>query len=405
MYCSQCGAQKESPESSCPACGASPSGSLPMPLPRRRPNVWVIVALAVLVPFVLLCNALNVVLSVPDPVGLSLSLVGAFVPAALYTLLVLSADRYEREPWRMVAVALGWGALVATLFSGILNVFNAALLGEFVATVIGAPLVEESLKGIALIGLLLMFRHELDNVLDGLIYGALIGMGFELMEDVLYLGGAYVEGGVARFGEEWLLRPVLTGSAHALFTGTTGAAIGWARGQYQRGGLRFVVPILGWALAVLQHFLWNIGGTVLAVGMGTEVPGVVRLIVQTLVLMLPAALLLYLVVRLARRRERRVIREQLSSEVERGVVTQAEYKMLGDESSRKRALSQARRERGRAGRRAQREFFQAAAELAFRKHHLSRGDRPHTEAGSAPEDVYRAQIAASRARLLSVPSE
>lgn len=401
MYCMQCGAQCESAEANCPNCGAPPT---PIAVARRRRKgrrTAVLVALGVLTPVLLLCNALNVILTVPDLVGLVLSLLGATIPAALYTGLVLSVDRYEREPWRIVFGALAWGALVATLFSGIFNVINAAVLGQVFATVIGAPLVEESFKGIALLGLLLMFRREFDNVLDGLIYGALIGMGFELMEDVLYLGSAYVEGGVAGFGEEWVLRPVLTGSAHALFTGTTGAAIGWARSQYQRGWLRFLVPVVGWMFAVLQHFLWNIGGAVLAVGLGTDVPGLIRLALQILVLILPAALVLYLVARLARRRERNIIREQLSEEVARGVLSQEEYALLSDDAARRRALASAKRERGRAGRRAQREFFQAAAELAFRKHHHSQGERLDGELGTDTEDLYRAQLAATRARLAS----
>ena len=351
----------------------------------------------------LFLNGLAVFVSVPDPLVISLSLVGALVPALFYTALVLSLDCYEREPWRALAGAFGWGALVAALLSGIVNGVNALLVGDLLAALVGAPLVEETFKGVALLGMLLVFRREFDNVLDGLVYGALIGMGFEMTEDVLYLGGAYLVGGVAAFGEEWLLRPVLTGPAHAMFTGATGAAVGWARSQHGRGGWRYAVPVLGWTLAVLQHFVWNAAGGVLLAALGDGAPVVLRLGVQVAVLMAPAILTLYLISRLARGRERRIMREELADEVGRGVLRRAEYEVLWDDSLRRRAVAEAGRAGGAAGRAAQRRFFQAAAELAFCKHHHCQGEPPEGGGCCPHEDLYRAQLAAARATLPSLP--
>ncbi|MDP9381923.1 MAG: PrsW family intramembrane metalloprotease [Chloroflexota bacterium] len=358
--------------------------------------------LGILTALLLLLNGLLVVLTVPDPVGLLLSVLGALVPAAFYTALVLSVDSYEHEPWMTVTAAFGWGALVAVLFSGVFNAAQALLLGDAFAVFMGAPLVEESLKGIALLGLLLMYRREFDNVLDGLVYGALIGMGFELTEDMLYLGSAYVEGGLTLFGEEWLTRPVLAGTAHALFTATTGAAVGWGRARHGRGVLRFVVPVLGWALAVLQHLAWNIGGSLLAASMGEGVPSVWRLALQAALLLTPAFVTLYVISRVARRREHRVICEQLADEVETGVLTEDEYHLLTDERGWQRTLRAARRDGGRRRLRMQQQFFQAAAELAFRKHHLSQGEALK-DGQKCSEDYHRAQLAAARSQLAATP--
>jgi protease PrsW len=128
--------------------------------------------------------------------------------------------------------------------------------------VIGAPLVEKSFKGIAILAVLIIARDEIDSTLDGLIYGALVGVGFAMTENILYFGQAYLEGGLGEFGILVLSRAVLGGFGHPAFTAITSPAIGWSRGRYGRGIARAVVPVLGWALAVVLHATWN-GGLVL----------------------------------------------------------------------------------------------------------------------------------------------
>lgn len=427
MDCPRCGKRAREGTSYCTRCGTRlappPPGMAPIeasrdtaqappmpPPPSLAPlakgqtgcRTATVIALGIATTVLIACNALLLIVSIPNMFGLALSVVGALVPAAFYSALVLRIDRHEREPWSIVLGAFGWGALVAALVASLVNTLSASMLGELFAVVVSAPLVEESAKGIALLLLLVLVRAEFDNVLDGLLYGALIGMGFELMEDVMYLGSAYLEGGVTRFGAEWFLRPVLTGSAHALFTGTTGAAVGWARGRHGRGALRFIVPVIGWCLAVLQHFLWNTGALTFANALSEGQPAVVQLVIQVLLLLVPALVVLYTVARISRRREIQIIREYLADEVARGVLTPREYDLLSNEGSRREALAAARRHGGRTGRDMQRQFFQAAAELAFRKYHLSRGEKYKRASAQAPEDNYRAQLAAARTQLANV---
>jgi RsiW-degrading membrane proteinase PrsW (M82 family) len=128
--------------------------------------------------------------------------------------------------------------------------------------VIGAPLVEKSFKGIAVLAVLIFARDEIDSTLDVLSYGALVGVGFAMTENILYFGQAYLEGGLGEFGILVLSRAVLGGFGHPAFTAITGTAIGWSRGRYGRGIARAVVPVLGWSLAVVLHATWN-GGLVL----------------------------------------------------------------------------------------------------------------------------------------------
>jgi len=356
------------------------------------------------------CVVFLLVASVPDPVALGLSLLAAVVPAAIYGWLVLRLDRYEVEPGRVIAAAFGWGAVGAILFSVVGGLLFQWLLvaalapapatAGFLSVAVGAPLVEESFKGIALVALLLFFRHELDNVLDGIVYGALIGLGFAMTENVLYFGAAYLEGGTRDLGELFVARAVLNGFGHAAYTATTGAAVGWARGQYRAGAMRFVVPVLGWALAVLQHFLWN-GGTFVVAGLlGENARPITVVLIQAPLIVLPALVVLYLTARLAGRRELAVIHRELEAEVARGTLTAEEYATLGDEQRRRQALREAARRGGRRLRDRQRRFFHVAAELAYRKYHLRRGEAPKP-GQRAPGAAYREELAALRRELAS----
>ena len=420
MTCPNCGALDQT-DRFCRRCGATlndeaghtvpppgraqqPASPTPSgPTQRSRLVTYGVGCLAVIMAA---CVAFLLVASVPDPVALALSVGAAVVPAALYAFLVVQLDRYEAEPRRLILASFGWGAVGAILFSVIAGlVFQALIItavtedgSAFLSAAIGAPLIEETFKGIALVAILLLFRHELDNVLDGLVYGALIGLGFAMTENVLYFGKEYLDNGVEGLGRLFVARAVLDGFGHAAYTATTGAAIGWARQQYRQGAWRFVVPVVGWGLAVLQHFLWNAGIFVIAglQGEGASVLSVV--LIEAPLFILPAVIVLFLIARTASRRELRIIREQLADEVEAGVLTPAEYQILSDDGLRRRSLRDAAPHGGRALRDRQRRFFHVAAELAFRKYHLSRGEqlKPGQQ---APEDAYREELAALRSDL------
>lgn len=342
--------------------------------------------------------------------ALAIASVAAIVPAVIYSLLVLRLDRYEREPARAVLAAFGWGAVAAVLLAVILEAITGSVLifavgqdaANLLNSVVGAPLIEETTKGIALLALLWWFGDEFDNVLDGLVYGALIGLGFAMTENILYLGSEYIDGGARALGELFVIRVILDGFGHAVYTATTGAAVGWSRSQYRRGIGRFIVPMLGWSLAVLQHFLWN-GSLFLVSGLlGKDASLWHVVLIQAPLFTFAPLLVLWLIARVAGRRELEILRTQLAPEVAWGVLTPDEYATLTDPERRRQATISARSRGGRPLRAKQRRFFDVASDLAFRKYHLSRGERPKPNQ-HAPEDAYRAELAHLRAEL-NVPA-
>src|SRR6266852_4755448 len=103
----------------------------------------------------------------------------------------------------LLATAVFWGAstaiLLAMIFNGIGEGIFSAFLGPQQAAVMtplfAAPFVEEIAKGCALLMLFLWKRDEFDNVTDGIIYAAMVGLGFAMMENVQYYARAVTSGG------------------------------------------------------------------------------------------------------------------------------------------------------------------------------------------------------------------
>ena len=140
---------------------------------------------------------------------------------------------------------------------GVVNVTEGAIEASEVG-----PFLEEMSKAVVLFFILLLLPHEFDGVLDGLVYGALVGLGFAMVENVQYLYKVQVNPADGLTACEAFLSTAtiriffhgLTG--HAMYTGLTGAGLGLARTQRRRW-LRWSGPPLLFGLAVLAHMLWN----------------------------------------------------------------------------------------------------------------------------------------------------
>jgi RsiW-degrading membrane proteinase PrsW (M82 family) len=383
-----------------PAATAAPP---PAGEPGHGRIPWYVSAIAV---GMTLCVLLIVVLSIPDETALVLAVVAAVVPALAYSWLVLRLDHYEAEPRRVIVATFGWGAVGAILFSVIAELIFAGILVTTIGpeatsaltVAVGAPLIEEFFKGLAILVLVRRFREEFDNVLDGLVYGALIGLGFAMTENILYFGAAYLEDGLRGLGELFVVRSIVDGFGHALYTGTFGAAVGWARTRaaHQRG--RVAVPIVGFVLAVVQHMLWN-GGAIVLVGLQGEDATIWSVVlVMAPLIVLPALVVLFLIARAAGRRELAILREELAEEVTQGSLSQGEYDLLTSNRQRRETLRRAKDLGGQPQERTLRRYYQVAAELAFRKYHLRRGEQPKP-GQRAPDDFYRAELANLRTEL------
>jgi RsiW-degrading membrane proteinase PrsW (M82 family) len=204
-------------------------------------------------------------------VGLLLGLLFVTPCVVVYGLFIKGIDRYEPEPWWMLGVLFLWGSLVSTIAAGIVSVvgqaalaaaagasFSDPVVGLVGATVI-APVTEETAKAI---GLLLLWGvsawryKDLDGALDGAIYGGVVGLGFTLTEDVLYVARAMAEQGFQGFAALFFVRTILAGLAHASFTALFGLGVGIAA-ESRSAAVKVFAPMLGWCGAVALHAVHN----------------------------------------------------------------------------------------------------------------------------------------------------
>lgn len=281
---------------------------------------------------------------------------------AIYALpvfvLIYRLDLYEREPVSLALGAFVWGAFAATSLSlsaagwdqVVADAFGATFSGRW-GPAITAPLVEETLKGVGVVLIYLIARDELDDVMDGFVYGALVGLGFAVVEDVLYFMAAF-GGTPAGVLEGFYVRVVSSGLyGHVLYTGLVGMAVGYVVTRRTKRSLsrRVVVAAGLCGLAVAAHALWN--SPLLDLLPTEPIEGAEWLMVPVALAAkgLPLLLLVAIALRLAHRRERRWLDDALAAEVPFDGISADELATLRD-PARRRAATRAMR--ARAGRRA-----------------------------------------------------
>ena len=158
----------------------------------------------------------------------------AMLPLPLYIGAVLWLDRFEPEPRHMLAIAFLWGASVAVVVSGVVNGVMDAAVGQGWTSMASAPFVEEALKAAILLRFYRARRDEFDGAVDGVIYAAMVGLGFAFAENVDYYGRALQAGGTAGLALLFTLRGMIAPFSHPLFTSMTGLGLGIARQSKSR---------------------------------------------------------------------------------------------------------------------------------------------------------------------------
>lgn len=282
----------------------------------------------------------------------------AFTPAALYILPLMGLDRYDPEPFWLLAFAFAWGAIVAVIVSFIVNtLFGSAVyigtgspgLASIISAVVSAPLIEEASKGFGLLILLIFFRRYFDDILDGIVYGGVIALGFATVENVLYYGEglnrAFMQYGITSdavmsFLLLFTLRGILSPFAHVTFTAMTGIGCGISR-ESHKTLVRIIAPFLGYIAAVILHGIWNgfgIVATILLVslglepacsslGLGGEEIGLCGFFTFYLILEVPLFLIFIAFAFFIMRRQRRILNDMLAIDVARGLIPEEHLKI------------------------------------------------------------------------------
>jgi RsiW-degrading membrane proteinase PrsW (M82 family) len=335
---------------------------------KERPSVGLIIGLVIAGICALVSFSFDILNG--DPVQFVIALGLAVAPVPLLLAGVLALDRLEPEPRANLLFAFAWGAGIAVLLAGILNSLNlvyvshelgdSAVDARSLVATFGAPPVEETLKGLVLLGLLWFRRQELDGPTDGIIYSGMVGLGFAMSENVSYYLAALQENGTQVLAATLVLRAVLSPFAHPLFTSLIGIAVAYA--AERRGATGVVVIIAGWIGAMALHGIWN----------GFASFGLGGLAIAYLILMI------LLVVELAvifwdRKRIVGLIQHYLPPYERNGLVNQADIFMLSSLRRRRHARAWAKAHGGRAGARAMSDYQLASTELGLLHARAARG--------------------------------
>ena len=289
--------------------------------------------------------------------GLLLAVLGSVVPTALYVAALYWLDRYEKEPGLLVTAAFLWGsvpalglALAAEIFFRLPPYLIGAATLEAARLGLIAPLLQEALKGVAVLFIALRHWREFDNVLDGMIYGAVVGFGFAMTSNLIDRVSAFALWGFEGLNPGAFVENLLYGLNQAFYTAVFGASLGLAR-LVPRRWQRWALPSAGFALAVVAHALHNL-----------LTWSLLGLNVMTVMTTGAGVLLIGLVAAWSLRRQRRGLRSELRDELPLWL-----YQALVTPGGRLRARRRALRVEGLTGWWRTRQLHQRCAELAFRK--------------------------------------
>ncbi len=243
-------------------------GSMPReyePEPEKS-NPLMIIGIAAAIIGSLICLLLVMLITVLSvgPVTAVVATFVAFAPVIFYLIPFVLIDRYDPEPLWLLAIAFAWGGLVSIAFSFFANTIagiGAAIavnpdFGDSFMAVAAAPIFEEGSKGLGVLLLLIVFRKYFDDILDGIVFAGIVGLGFATVENILYYGRALNGGGLIALSILFVLRGLLSPFAHATFTSMTGIGCGIARETHNKAA-KVLFPIVGYILAVCLHSLWN----------------------------------------------------------------------------------------------------------------------------------------------------
>ncbi|MCC6146905.1 MAG: PrsW family intramembrane metalloprotease [Anaerolineaceae bacterium] len=324
--------------------------------------------------------------------GFLASVFFGFVPMFFFAFLIYWLDRYEKEPGILLGAAFAWDAIIAagaaffvnTIFGTGVYLFTDSLnLASLTTEAFVAPIVEESLKSLAVLLVFYLTHSEFDSILDGIVYAAITALGFAATENTYYIFSyGYLENSWPGLFVLVFVRVILVGWQHPFYTAFFG--IGLAASRLSRTPqVRWIAPIMGWLAAIIIHSMHNTLSNLFPGGQG---------VFLTTSLDWLGWLLMLLFIFWMIYQERTMLTRFLKEEVQLGLITDSQYKTACSPYARTaaqfRALSQGRfRQTSR--------FYQLCAELAHKKNQL----RIDTEEAGNPR--YIQEIKAELKKLSS----
>lgn len=159
----------------------------------------------------------------------------ALAPAIAILIYFYYRDKYEKEPLKLLIGAFVCGFFVTIpiivvqfplmgLFKQVTDFTTQIFLESFIV----AGFIEEAAKFVIFMALIYN-NKEFNEPYDAIVYAVMISLGFAAFENIAYVFGAYVKGGMFLGFTTGFVRALLSVPAHALFAVIMGYYLGIAK--------------------------------------------------------------------------------------------------------------------------------------------------------------------------------
>lgn len=222
----------------------------------RQPVFWLLVgmlavSLLALIPLFIMAPAGGGVWVV--------ALVGAAVQAALLIGVARMMPRAGIQPRSLRLGALFAGGFAATGFAATINSLNGDPLQAFglgnLSAALSAPIAEDATRIVCTIAILALASARRLTVIDGVVYGFLVGAGFEIMENLIYAVRAE---DLSDAVQSLIARLLMGFGLHAFWTAIAGGVLAYIWSRRQAGlSSRWYLMIPGYLLPMLLHAGWD----------------------------------------------------------------------------------------------------------------------------------------------------
>lgn len=202
------------------------------------------------------------------PIDYTIVFLASVLPPVVYVMWLRKAEVCDRESVRNVLLAMGVGAAFSLSISYVAeSLLLTFLFGDGISTrpfwsldpdgqliilaCVVAPIVEEGAKGIGT----WFFRRKFNELENGLVYGAAVGLGFAAFENVLYESNA-ISVGLSVFIGTAVARALTSTALHASASAIMGYGLSRKTWLAKQGRTVSWVPY--YLIAVGLHSLFNL---------------------------------------------------------------------------------------------------------------------------------------------------
>ena len=249
------------------------------------------------------------------------SFIVSVTPLILYLLILETTDKNKRQSFRLIILNFFWGILGAiilvvihgfTLFKGFYQYKINTYEINSMTVIIFIPLIEEITKGLML--LITLRNKNFCSLTNGIIYGGAVGLGFGMIENILYLIS------FESMGQAWfsfiVTRTIFLSVMHLITTSVFGAFL--VSSKLKGYPLKIYLLLTGILCSSVIHFTWNIV---------TENYGIT--VIHGFLFLTFAVVILILLFTTILHNERKLIYREMTEEVKSNLIPAGHLEILG----------------------------------------------------------------------------